>query len=282
MLAGAPSRRRPRPAPSLRPSRRPRRRPQRSRPPRSRPDQDKKADKKADDQAREPDFVVPGAPPEPTDELPLPTRATLLAKRMNAAAKPTRKLVNYWLYQHSLDRHRRVLRLERRRRRAPTLIRTDLRLQKRFGFGKKSAAVARAGPRRRPAPLDLLMRRVIARAREQRGYTMIELLMAMIIMVTVVTALTALFVSGARAELELNRRFEAQQAARVAADRMRREVHCASSVTFTSAANITVVLRGHCPTASAAVVHERRLHDRARLLRPLQAEARIDQRSPTT
>jgi prepilin-type N-terminal cleavage/methylation domain-containing protein len=98
------------------------------------------------------------------------------------------------------------------------------------------------------------MRKAIARAREQRGFTMIELLMAMIIMVTVVTALTALFVSGARAELELNRRFEAQQAARVAADRMRREVHCASSVTFTSAASITVVLPGHCPTAVGGAV----------------------------
>ena len=65
------------------------------------PTEDKKADKKADDKAREPDFVVPGAPAEPTDELPLPARATLLSKRMNAAAKPTPKLVNYWLYQHS-------------------------------------------------------------------------------------------------------------------------------------------------------------------------------------
>ena len=98
------------------------------------------------------------------------------------------------------------------------------------------------------------MRRLIARAREQRGYTMIELLMAMVIMVTVVTALTTLFVSGARAELELNRRFEAQQAARVAADRMRREVHCASGVTFTSAASSTGILPGHCPTATGGAV----------------------------
>jgi len=98
------------------------------------------------------------------------------------------------------------------------------------------------------------MRRAAARARDQRGYTMIELLMAMIIMVTVVTSLTALFVSGARAELELNRRFEAQQAARVAADRMRREVHCASGVTFTNAGSITLILPGHCPTATGGVI----------------------------
>lgn len=98
------------------------------------------------------------------------------------------------------------------------------------------------------------MRRLLDRARDARGYTMIELLMAMIIMTSVVTSLTALFVSGAGAELELNRRFEAQQNARVAADRMRREVHCASSVTVTSAANITVVLPGHCPTATGGAI----------------------------
>jgi prepilin-type N-terminal cleavage/methylation domain-containing protein len=91
--------------------------------------------------------------------------------------------------------------------------------------------------------------RLALKLRGERGYTMIELLIVMLILATVVTALTALFVSGARAELELNKRFQAQQAARVAADRMRREVHCASSVTVTSASNITVVIPGHCPTA---------------------------------
>jgi prepilin-type N-terminal cleavage/methylation domain-containing protein len=92
--------------------------------------------------------------------------------------------------------------------------------------------------------------RVLRRLREERGYTMIELLVVMLILLTVLTALTALFVSGAKAELELNRRFEAQQNARIAADRMRREVHCANAVTVTSASNITVVLPGHCPTAT--------------------------------
>jgi Tfp pilus assembly protein PilW len=83
----------------------------------------------------------------------------------------------------------------------------------------------------------------------QDGYSLIELVSVLIILTTVLTSLTAVFVSGARAELELNRRFEAQQAARVAADRMRREVHCASGVAFTNAASITVTLPGHCPTA---------------------------------
>jgi hypothetical protein len=110
----------------------------------SAPAEDKKADQKADDKAREPDFVAPGAPPEPTDELPLPTRATLLEKRMNAAAKPTRKLVNYWLYQHSWIVTGASFGWSGGDDALRTLIRTDLRLQSRFGFGKKSAAVARA------------------------------------------------------------------------------------------------------------------------------------------
>ena len=83
---------------------------------------------------------------------------------------------------------------------------------------------------------------------------MVELLVVLLILTTVVTSLTALFVSGARATLDLNRRFEAQQSARVAADRMRREVHCASAVTFTSTSSITVVLPGHCPTAVGGAI----------------------------
>jgi prepilin-type N-terminal cleavage/methylation domain-containing protein len=90
---------------------------------------------------------------------------------------------------------------------------------------------------------------LLRRLCEERGYTLIELVVVMLILLSVLTALTALFVSGAKAELELNRRFEAQQNARIAADRMRREIHCANAVNVTSAANITVVLPGHCPTA---------------------------------
>jgi type II secretory pathway pseudopilin PulG len=97
--------------------------------------------------------------------------------------------------------------------------------------------------------------RRIARVRGDDGYTMVELVVVIAILMTVVTALTALFVSGAKAEVELNRRFEAQQAARVAVDRLRREVHCASGVTVSSAASITVTLPAHCPSAGGAVAN---------------------------
>ncbi len=92
-----------------------------------------------------------------------------------------------------------------------------------------------------------LSRRI--RLRAQAGYSLVELIAVMAILVTVITSITSLFVAGARSQLELNRRFEAQQNVRIATDRMRREVHCATSVTFTSASSVTVVLPATCPTA---------------------------------
>jgi hypothetical protein len=70
----------------------------------------------------------------------------------------------------------------------------------------------------------------------------------LIIMGTVLTALTTLFVGGMKAELEADQRFRAQDQARLAVDRMRREIHCASAISSTATA-VTVTLPGHCPSA---------------------------------
>lgn len=98
------------------------------------------------------------------------------------------------------------------------------------------------------------MRRVLLlrRLRAADGHTLVELIAVMAILLIVLTTLTGLFVSGSRAELDLNRRFEAQQSARVAVDRMRREVHCSSGITLTSASSITVALKAHCPTSGGS------------------------------
>ena len=93
------------------------------------------------------------------------------------------------------------------------------------------------------------MRRLMPRLRDEGGYTLVELIAVLAILTTVLTALTALFVAGLRTETDLSKRVEAQQIARTAADRMRREVHCASGVNVTGAAKVTVTLPGHCPTA---------------------------------
>jgi prepilin-type N-terminal cleavage/methylation domain-containing protein len=61
------------------------------------------------------------------------------------------------------------------------------------------------------------------------GYSLIELLVVMAILGVVVGALTTLWVGGSNAELRLNRQFQAQQAARLALDRIRVDIHCASA-----------------------------------------------------
>lgn len=65
--------------------------------------------------------------------------------------------------------------------------------------------------------------------RDERGYTLVELLTVLTIFGTVTGALTGLFVSATNAEVQSNRRFQAQQNARLALDKLRRETHCASS-----------------------------------------------------
>lgn len=101
-------------------------------------------DGKDEEQGREPAFVVPGAPPEPQDELPLPDRARLLQKRMDAAKKPTRPLVNFWLYQHSWIVTGARFGWSGGADALEILVRVDRGLQRRWGFGGKSARVARA------------------------------------------------------------------------------------------------------------------------------------------
>jgi prepilin-type N-terminal cleavage/methylation domain-containing protein len=70
---------------------------------------------------------------------------------------------------------------------------------------------------------------------EQRGYTLVELLIVVVILGIVLGGLTTIFVSGSHAELDLNRRFQAQQEARLALDSVRVDIHCASAAeTYTS------------------------------------------------
>ena len=81
----------------------------------------------------------------------------------------------------------------------------------------------------------------------QAGYSMLELLMVMVILGTVIGAVTTLFVQASNAEFDMNRRFQAQQGARVAIDKMRREIHCASAITPTGASSsISVTMPSQC------------------------------------
>jgi prepilin-type N-terminal cleavage/methylation domain-containing protein len=66
-------------------------------------------------------------------------------------------------------------------------------------------------------------------AAKEEGYTLVELLVVMLILGTVMAGLTTVFVGGSNAEIRLNRRFQAQQQARLALDRIRADIHCASA-----------------------------------------------------
>ena len=96
-----------------------------------------------------------------------------------------------------------------------------------------------------------------ARLGSERAYSLVEMLTVMSIMSVVLGALTTLFVQASNAELDMNNRFQAQQTARVALDKMRREVHCASSAATTPATGqapaVTLDMPLHCPTGSGSV-----------------------------
>jgi prepilin-type N-terminal cleavage/methylation domain-containing protein len=88
----------------------------------------------------------------------------------------------------------------------------------------------------------------------ERGYSLIELLQVTVILSIVLTGLTVLFVQATNAELQMNERFQAQQNARVAVDKMRREIHCASAVTPAGATtSITVTLPSQCPSSGGVL-----------------------------
>lgn len=96
------------------------------------------------------------------------------------------------------------------------------------------------------------MRRIAAvRARlaQEDGYSLFELLTVMAILSIVLGAISMMLVEGSNAELEMNNRFQAQTNARLALDTLRREVHCASSISTSVATTVTLAMPSQCPTA---------------------------------
>jgi prepilin-type N-terminal cleavage/methylation domain-containing protein len=88
------------------------------------------------------------------------------------------------------------------------------------------------------------LRRLLA---SERGYTLIELLQVTVILGVVLGSIMILFVNATNAEVDMNRRFQAQQGTRIAVDRMRREIHCSNAITPTGASSaITVTLPAQC------------------------------------
>jgi prepilin-type N-terminal cleavage/methylation domain-containing protein len=104
-----------------------------------------------------------------------------------------------------------------------------------------------------------MRKRIARRLRSRSGYTLIELIVVLSLFLIVTTALISLFTAGAKAEVDLNRRFQAQQNARLALDRLRRELHCSNGITPGAdddadgdVASISITLPSQCPTAQGA------------------------------
>jgi prepilin-type N-terminal cleavage/methylation domain-containing protein len=74
-------------------------------------------------------------------------------------------------------------------------------------------------------------RRLVARLRAERGYTLVELLVVMVLIAVVMTPLVTSFASGMVNEANAARREQAQENARLALGRMRVDIHCAGGVT---------------------------------------------------
>jgi prepilin-type N-terminal cleavage/methylation domain-containing protein len=72
--------------------------------------------------------------------------------------------------------------------------------------------------------------RLRSRLGGERGYSLVEMLTVMVIMSVVFAGITDIFVSGSKAQADQDNRFQAQLATRLALDKIRKDIHCASDL----------------------------------------------------
>jgi hypothetical protein len=84
-------------------------------------------------------FAVPGARAEPLDEMPLPNRALLLRRWLDAHTKKTTSNVDHWLYQNAWIVTGAKLGWWHGADALTTLVAVDQRAQTLWGIGSKSA-----------------------------------------------------------------------------------------------------------------------------------------------
>jgi prepilin-type N-terminal cleavage/methylation domain-containing protein len=91
--------------------------------------------------------------------------------------------------------------------------------------------------------------RALRRRGGERGYSLVEMITVMAIMSGVFAAITTIFVSGSKAQADQDRRFQAQLSTRLALDKIRRDIHCASDVSPTTGyarSSVTLTLPTGC------------------------------------
>ena len=89
-----------------------------------------------------------------------------------------------------------------------------------------------------------MIERVRARLRGEAGYSLVEMLTVLVIMSIVFTGITDLFVAGSKAQVDQSNRFEAQLDTRLALDKIRRDAHCASTVSSYSTTSVSLTISG--------------------------------------
>jgi prepilin-type N-terminal cleavage/methylation domain-containing protein len=106
------------------------------------------------------------------------------------------------------------------------------------------------------------LRALARRAGTEGGFTLVELIVTMAILLVVVTGLTGALISASNNQADINQRFQTQAQARLALTKLTREIHCAQQIqdsngaplTVTQVSGITVTLPAGCPTGGAAAV----------------------------
>lgn len=92
--------------------------------------------------SRKPAFAVNGAPPEPLDEITLAQRAERLSAWLDAHRTRTPQAVDHWLYQHTWIVTGAAFGWSDGEAALRTLVTVDRRVQKLWGIGARSEAVA--------------------------------------------------------------------------------------------------------------------------------------------
>ena len=75
-----------------------------------------------------------------------------------------------------------------------------------------------------------MIERLRQRLRGETGYSLVEMLTVLVIMSVVFAGITDIFVAGSKAQADQDNRFQAQLATRLAMDKIRKDIHCASDL----------------------------------------------------
>jgi type IV pilus assembly protein PilW len=98
------------------------------------------------------------------------------------------------------------------------------------------------------------LREIGSRLRATDGVTLSELIVVLAVLLAVFAGMTTLMVSASNSQIDQTNRVRAQQEARLALERLRREIHCANALAVGSlpATSVTIALGSYCPTQAGA------------------------------